>query len=231
MTELTTPLDKCAYSDETWNTIELVSQACLATNVSFMIIDLKKNCVVRKSPRLLYVVDADGDGRNPYLSLTDYHNKRYISDIRKKVTETKRRMKPVKECLMTFPIMLKRNKVFITQRFTPLEVKEKAQSLLLVTIRSSAKKKTACCIKCSDGKTMVYDCDKLCFRCFKGLPALQERDRYILDRTEAGLSNHEIAEELLTSVETVKKRKRCICREYGVRNIEEAILLRKNLNS
>lgn len=127
-------------------------------------------------------------------------------------------------CTIDYPIILKGRELFITQKFTPLRMRNDSITKSGVfTIGYSNKKSIESYIIAPSGKRFVFDFDEKRFVEFNLDATLSLAEKAVLQRARTGMTNEEIANSLCLSVNTVKTHRMHIFKKLNVTTITEAL--------
>lgn len=127
-------------------------------------------------------------------------------------------------CTIDYPILLRNHELFITQKFTPLTIRNDGITKIGVfTINHSNKQKIESTIITPSGKRFRFDYEERRFMEFDLGVTLSLVEKAIMHRARMGMTNEEIAKSLYISVNTVKTHRMRIFKKLQVDTITEAL--------
>lgn len=210
------------------------------TNACMFVIDFSKNELVYRSKNLIFVDEAtmkdfQRDCPNPYWSLIvedDFDilvktRKAYYEVVDKFSHEDKLNHTVVTD----YRIMLRNRPFTITQKFSPLAIREDGSLWLgLFLITHSPNKKCEHIALFGKNFRYVYDFNCRRFVTFMENMNLTKMEKAILSMSAKGLTTEQIAEELCRSVNTIKTHKKRLFKKLHVQSIAEALTFVSNYN-
>lgn len=127
-------------------------------------------------------------------------------------------------CIIDFPITVHNHSLFVTQKSTPLQLRnEVVKKYALFEISYSTRRKIECVIRFSNGRSFNFDFSLEKFVENTVGFNLSKREWAIFRRIKKGFTNREIADGLCISENTVKTHKKRIFTKLGVTSATEAI--------
>lgn len=221
------------------NAISVLADAFVRiSGMSVFAIDFDEHKLIYQSDKLIYLDETTLDDikrecANPYWSLISEETLNHLLDIREHslladidipLDEYKSHV-----CTIDYPISIRNHELFITQRFTPLVMREDGITKVgMFAICSSNKKEIESTITTSSGKRFRYDFDTKQFVNQIIATTLTPTEKAVLHRVKMGMTNGEIAKSLYITINTVKTHRTHIFKKLQVRTINEAIVLAEN---
>lgn len=228
-----------ATSEDNESSIDMVSMikaidassrlSCLST----FAIDFDRHELIYRSEQLAYidestVKDRQRDCVNPYWSLISEDTLEKLLIIRSNY------LLPDKEltaeefinhvCTIDYPIILRNHELYITQKFTPLTMRNDGITKIgMFTINYSNKKEIESSIIAPSGKRFRFNFEEQQFVEFDLGVTLSLVEKAILHRARMGMTNEEIAQSLYISINTVKTHRMRIFKKLHVDTITEAL--------
>ncbi len=203
------------------------------SDLSFMAVTFPERKLIYKSRNLLFVnkatrKDMQRESYNPYWALMDQEDYDLMLDIEKAYQELvigfKDEEKRQHTFIMNFSISFGNKKHIVTQKFTPLKLRDDGSlslGLFMTTIapNNSCKKNVVLGV---DFK-YTYDLNKRKFLPLEDYAGLTLMERGILLRSAEGLTTKQIATDLCKSVNTIKTHRQRIFAKLGVKSTNEAL--------
>lgn len=197
------------------------------------IIDFDEHKILYRSEQMFYVDEATyndvkRDCANPYWSLVSDETLAILLQIRNAYPPISELL-PVEEyskhvCIIDYPINIRGHKLYISQKFTPLQMRSDGITKVgLFTINPSNKLNTECMIIAPDGRRFRFDLTWNKFVEFNLGKTLTVTEKAILFRAKMGMTNEEIANNLYLSVHTIKTHRVRIFKKLNVNSIGEAL--------
>lgn len=218
--------------------ISSIDASARISGQSAFIIDFDEHRVLYRAERLIYVDESTCDDikrecANPYWSLASENTLSKLLQIRNNYPMMSELL-PIEEyskhiCTIDYPISLKNHELFITQKFTPLVMRQDNITRIgLFTINHSNKRAIECMIIAPNGKRFLYDFAKDGFDEFNLESKLTRTEKAILSRAKMGMTCEEIAANLYLSVHTIKTHRARIFKKLNVTTISEALTVIDN---
>lgn len=209
---------------------EAVSRLC---SQSFFIIDFDAHKVLFQSERMIYIDDATkkdikGEYENPYFSLVSEDTLVMFSHLRKAyryigdfLSEDDYRNHI---SITHFPIVLRDNEIFISQRFTPLSINDNGNIKTgMFAVSPSTGKSMGNLILTPSGKRFRFSFEEGVFYEYNLNKDLTVMEKAIIQNSRMGMSTEEVADNLGISVNTVKTHKKKIFRKLEVNSLTELL--------
>lgn len=207
-------------------------------NQSAFVIDFDNHELLYCTDSLIFIDEATIKDKkrecvNPYWTTISDEILRNLLDIRNnyiKVGESISIEEYSKHvCTIDYPIILRNKEFYITQKFTPLLMRNDGITKIgLFTINHSTKKEMESTIITPSNKRFIFDFSKSKFIEYDLGLALTLTEKAILHRARKGMTNEEIAESLFVSVNTIKTHRMKIFKKLKVDSITEALALVAN---
>lgn len=227
------PQDKFEEDIDIAQMIKIIDASSRLNGLSTFVIDFDTHKLIYQSERLSYIDESSIKDQqricaNPYWSLISEDTLENLMTIRNNyilpgmLLPEEDYMKHI--CTIDYPIILRNHELFITQKFTPLVMRNDGITKIgLFTINHSNKKKIECSIITQSGKRFYFD---FCNRRFEEYDlgiTLSLVEKAILHRARMGMTNEMIAKSLYISVNTVKTHRMRIFKKLHVETITEAL--------
>lgn len=227
--------DNSAEEKDVRMIMEGVDDFARLTNSSCIIIDFDQHEIIYRSPRLLYVDEANGVDiqrkcENPYWALAPEDTISSLVEMRKQYP-VGGHLIPMDEyakhiCIIDYPITLHGEEFYVNQRFTPLVMRNDGITKIgLFMFSPSASKNMESFIITASGQRLRYDFEKKRFNEFNLKTTLSLVEKVILQRVQKGMKIEEIADNLNMSVSTVKTHRMRVFKKLGVKTISEALTI------
>lgn len=202
-------------------------------NQSTFVIDFDSHKLIYKSARLLYldeITDKDlkRNCENPYWSLISDETLEKLLLIHENYPWVSKELSDFEfmehVCVIDFPISVRNHELYITQKFTPVTLRNDGLTQIgLFTVCHSNKTDIECQIISPLGKRFCFDFCRCEFEEINIIQILSSTEKTILNRIRMGMTNKEIAQNLCLSINTVKTHRAHIFKKLGVNNISEAL--------
>lgn len=200
---------------------------------SAFVIDFDLHKILYRTKQLFYIDEATHNDikrecANPYWSLVSKDVLDQLLQIREAFPQLNDVL-PQEEyskhiCVIDYPIWIRGHELYITQKFTPLEMRPDGITRLgLFTINPSNKKNVECILIAPNGRRFRFDFSESHFKEFNLANTLTITERAILFRAKMGMTSEEIAASLYLSVHTVKTHRGRIFKKLNVDTISEAL--------
>lgn len=203
--------------------------SCLST----FAIDFDRHELIYRSEQLAYidestVKDIKRDCANPYWSLISDETLEKLLVIRNNYLLPNQELSEEEYanhvCTIDYPIILRNHELFITQKFTPLIMRNDGITKVgMFTINYSNKNEIESSIIASSGKRFRFDFEENRFVEYDLGVTLSLVEKAILHRARMGMTNEEIAQSLYISINTVKTHRMRIFNKLHVDTITEAL--------
>lgn len=197
------------------------------------IVDFDAHKILYRSDRLFYIdeavyTDFKRESANPYWSLVSEDTLEQLLQIRNEFPSLSVLLSPEEYskhiCIIDYPIYIRGHELYITQKFTPLLMRQDGITKIgLFTINPSSKEAPECIVVSPSGRRFRFDFSEGKFIEFNLGRLLSVTERAILFRAKMGLTNEEIAKSLYLSVHTVKTHRARIFKKLNVDTINEAL--------
>lgn len=213
--------------------IKTIDAASRISGLSTLAIDFDRHELIYRSEQLVYIDEAtlkdyQRECVNPYWSLISdetlekliaIHNNYFLPG-----NELSMEDYPNHICTIDFPIILRNHELFITQKFTPLIMRNDGITKIgLFTINYSNKKDIYCSIIAPSGRRFRFCFENSKFIEYNLGKTLSITEKAILHRARMGMNSEEIAKSLYISINTVKTHRMRIFKKLKVESINEAL--------
>lgn len=203
------------------------------TNATCFMIDFDSHKMLYQSDKMLYLENfADNERQreceNPYWSFVDEETLNKLLLIRTKYPLVGRTMGNADYqthiCTIDYPIIIKRHKFFINQKFTPLVMRSDGITKIgLFVISPSTSDHMESFIITQSHIRYRFDFRAGVYRTFDLDASLSAQEKLILQRVQKGFTIEEIAEDLHLSISTIKTHRGRIFKKLQVRTMPEAL--------
>ncbi len=203
------------------------------TNVTCFVIDFDSHKMLYQSEKMQYLEDITDNERqresnNPYWSFVDEETLNKLLLIRTKYPLVGRSMSAADYqthiCTIDYPIIIKRRKFFINQKFTPLVMRSDGITKIgLFVISPSSCDHMESFIITHSHIRYRFDFRAGVYRTFDLDASLSAQEKLILQRVQKGFTIEEIAEDLHLSISTIKTHRGRIFKKLQVRTMPEAL--------
>lgn len=215
--------------------IEIVDSMSRLNNLSTFAINFDNHKLIYKSEKLLYLDEITGKDikrncENPYWSLISDDTLEKLFMIRDKYPWVNKELS-INEfmnhvCVIDFPISVRNQELFVTQKFTPVTLRDDGLTQIgLFTVCHSNKTDIECHIVSPSGRRFFFDFNRRRFVFFDITKMLSPVETAILNRIRKGMTSKDIAQSLCISINTVKTHRMHIFRKLGVNNVSEAMVV------
>lgn len=215
------------------STIKAVDAAARISGLSTIVVDFDKHELVYRSNQLVYIdestiKDLKRECANPYWTLITDDTLEKLLLIRSHYLLPGKELSDTEYsnhiCTIDYPIILRNHELFITQKFTPLTMRNDGITRLgMFTINYSNKKEMESSIIAPSGKRFRFNFDNGHFEEYDLGITLSIVEKTILHRARMGMTNEEIAKNLFISINTVKTHRMRIFKKLQVDTINEAL--------
>lgn len=215
------------------STIKAVDAAARISGLSTIVVDFDKHELVYRSNQLVYIdestnKDLKRECANPYWTLITDDTLEKLLLIRNHYLLPGKELSDTEYsnhiCTIDYPIILRNHELFITQKFTPLTMRNDGITRLgMFTINYSNKKEMESSIIAPSGKRFRFNFDNGHFEEYDLGITLSIVEKTILHRARMGMTNEEIAKNLFISINTVKTHRMRIFKKLQVDTINEAL--------
>ncbi len=233
----TTKADPISQS-ELSSMINAVDAQARVNNISSVIVDFDNHEMLYRTENLIYIDEATfKDFKRPcaipYWSFISEETLTFLFS-------TKKAYEPLYElldgneyahhiCTIDYPIELRKRKIFIHQKFTPLYLRpDGITSIGLFSFSNSSKQKTDSMILTPSGKRFRFDFDTKSYAEFDLGLVLSFVEKAVMQRAKKGMTIEDIAKDLCISVNTIKTHRLRIFKKLGVNSINEALTIISN---
>lgn len=196
-------------------------------------IDFDSHKLIYRSEQLAYIDESTAKDikrvcANPYWSLISDDTLEKLLVIRSNYLLPNQELSQEEfvnhVCTIDFPIILRNHELFITQKFTPLIIRNDGITKVgIFTINYSNKKEIESSIITSSGKRFRFDFEEKHYLEYNLGVTLSLVEKAILHRARMGMTNEEIAQSLYISKNTVKTHRMRIFKKLHVNTITEAL--------
>lgn len=203
------------------------------TNATCFVIDFDSHKMLYQSEKMQYLEDITDNERqresnNPYWSFVDEETLKNLLLIRTKYPLVGRSMSAADYqthiCTIDYPIIIKRRKFFINQKFTPLVMRSDGITKIgLFVISPSSCDHMESFIITHSHIRYRFDFRAGVYRTFDLDASLSAQEKLILQRVQKGFTIEEIAEDLHLSISTIKTHRGRIFKKLRVRTMPEAL--------
>ena len=186
-----------------------------------------------QSDKMLYLEDiADNERQreceNPYWSFVDEETLKNLLLIRNRYPLVGQKIDienyQTHICTIDYPIIIKRRKFFINQKFTPLVMRSDGITKIgLFVISPSSCDHMESFIITHSHIRYRFDFRAGVYRTFDLDASLSAQEKLILQRVQKGFTIEEIAEDLHLSISTIKTHRGRIFKKLRVRTMPEAL--------
>lgn len=209
---------------------EAVSRLC---SQSVFVIDFDSHKVLYQSDQMIYIDDATKrdikrEHENPYFSLVSeetFENLIQIQDECMLINSLLSKDDCRNHISIThFPIELRNNKIFISQKFTPLSIDEDGKIKTgMFAVSPSANRSMDSLLLTPSDRRFKFDFERGMFYEYNLNKDLTITEKAIIQKSRMGMTTDEIAESLGISINTVKTHKMRIFRKLGVNSVEQLL--------
>lgn len=213
--------------------IKTVDAAARISCLSAFVVDFDSHELVYRSEHLVYIDestinDKQRDCANPYWSIVSDETLENLMMIRNNYILPGKQLSDDEYanhiCTIDFPIILRNHELFITQKFTPLVMRNDGITKIgMFTINYSNKKAFESFIIVPSGKRFRFNFDERRYDEYDLGITLSLVEKAILHRARMGMTNEEIAKNLYISINTVKTHRLRIFKKLQVETINEAL--------
>ena len=203
------------------------------TNATCFMIDFDGHKMLYQSEKMLYLEDivdneCQRECENPYWSFVDEETLNKLLLIRNKYQLVGRTIScadyQMHICTIDYPIIIKRRKFFINQKFTPLVMRSDGITKVgLFVISPSTSDHMESFIITQSHIRYRFDFRAGVYRTFDLDASLSAQEKLILQRVQKGFTIEEIAEDLHLSISTIKTHRGRIFKKLQVRTMPEAL--------
>ena len=203
------------------------------TNSTCFVIDFDSHRMLYQSDKILYLEDIADNQRqreceNPYWSFVDEETLNNLLLIRNRYPLVGQTIDienyQTHICTIDYPIIIRRRKFFINQKFTPLVMRSDGITKIgLFIISPSTCDHIESFIITQSHIRYRFDFKEGTYRTFDLDASLSPQEKLILQRVQKGLTIEEIAEDLNLSVSTIKTHRMRIFKKLQVRTMPEAL--------
>jgi len=203
-----------------------------------IVIDFDLNVVLYQTDHLLYLDEAsDGDyhrlSPDPYWSLISEDTLNKLICIRNNFVHNRLELTDDEYlklvCTIDFPILLHNHELFITQKITPIMLRNDGSIRVgLIVINESNQKSISSTIILENGRRFYFDFHKQKYIEYNLGLKLTHIEQAILHRAKMGYTINETADSLFISTNTVKTHRRIIFKKLNVKSITEALAMIDN---
>lgn len=207
---------------------------------STLVIDFDRHELIYKSDTLIFldessIRDIQRDCSNPYWSLVTEETLEKLLLIRNRYLLPGQELSEEDYAhhvnIIDFPILIRGHELFVTQKFTPLIMRNDGITKVgLFTFRHSTKTSMESAIIAPSGKRFRFDFNEGRYTGFDLATTLTLTEKTILHRVKMGMSNEEIAKSLYITVNTVKTHRNKIFKKLHVDSMSEAMSVVGNYN-
>lgn len=218
--------------------INTVDAAVRLSNLSTFVIDFDSHELLYRSKQLVYIDEATIDDQqricaNPYWSIVSEDTLEKLLIIRTNYLLVGNQLRSEEYanhvCTIDYPIILRNHELFITQKFTPLVMRNDGITKIgMFTINHSNKKVIESSIIAHSAKRFLFNFEKRQYIEYDLNMTLSGVEKAILHRARMGMTNEEIANNLYISINTVKTHRMRIFKKLQVETINEALAVIEN---
>lgn len=215
--------------------IPAIDAAVRVSGLSAFIIDFDSHELLYQSDQMLYfdeasIKDIKRKCANPYWSLITEETLEQLAVLHKSYPAAYELMSTEEfekhTCVLDYPINMRNNQMYITQKFTPLQMREDGITKVgLFTISHSNRETIDCNLITSSGRRFRFDFSDAKFIEYDLSHTLSITERAVLHRAKMGMSSETIAQNLHLSVNTVKTHKKNIFKKLKVNTVTEALIV------
>jgi len=221
----------CKYSLE--SIIKGIDSFARLTNATCFVIDFDSHKMLYQSEKMQYLEDITDNERqresnNPYWSFVDEETLKNLLLIRNRYPLVGQKIDienyQTHICAIDYPIIIKRRKFFINQKFTPLVMRSDGITKIgLFVISPSSCDHMESFIITHSHIRYRFDFRAGVYRTFDLDASLSTQEKLILQRVQKGFTIEEIAEDLHLSISTIKTHRGRIFKKLRVRTMPEAL--------
>ncbi len=203
------------------------------SNATYFIINFDTHEMLSQSDKMLYLDDVTDNERqreskNPYWSFVDEETLNKLLLIRNNYPLVGRTIDsadyPLHICTIDYPIIIRRRKFFINQKFTPLVMRSDGITKIgLFIISPSTCDHMESFIITQSHIRYRFDFNAGVYKTFDLNASLSIQEKMILQRVQKGFTIEEIAEDLHLSISTIKTHRSRIFKKLQVRTMPEAL--------
>lgn len=203
------------------------------TNATCFVIDFDSHKMLYQSEKMQYLEDITDNERqresnNPYWSFVDEETLKNLLLIRNRYPLVGQKIDienyQTHICAIDYPIIIKRRKFFINQKFTPLVMRSDGITKIgLFVISPSSCDHMESFIITHSHIRYRFDFRAGVYRTFDLDASLSTQEKLILQRVQKGFTIEEIAEDLHLSISTIKTHRGRIFKKLRVRTMPEAL--------
>ena len=202
-------------------------------NATCFVIDFDRHKMLYQSDKILYL-DGIADNQrqreceNPYWSFVDEETLNNLLLIRNRYPLVGQTIDienyQTHICTIDYPIIIRRRKFFINQKFTPLVMRSDGITKIgLFIISPSTCDHIESFIITQSQIRYRFDFKEGAYKTFDLDASLSTQEKLILQRVQKGLTIEDIAEDLNLSVSTIKTHRMRIFKKLQVRTMPEAL--------
>lgn len=203
------------------------------TNATCFVIDFDSHKMLYQSKKMLYLEaitdnERQRESNNPYWSLVDEETLNNLLLIRNRYPLVGQTIDienyQTHICTIDYPIIIKRRKFFINQKFTPLVMRSDGITKIgLFVISPSTCDHMESFIITKSQIRYRFDFNTGVYRSLDLDASLSTQEKLILQRVQKGLTIEEIAEDLNLSVSTIKTHRMRIFKKLLVKSMPETL--------
>lgn len=213
--------------------IKTVDAAARISCLSSFVVNFDSHELLYRSEQLVYIDestinDKQRDCANPYWSIVSEETLEKLLMIKHHYIMPEKQLSENDYanhvCTVDYPIIIRNHELFITQKFTPLVMRNDGITKIgLFTINYSNKKEFESNIIAPSGKRFRFNLEERRYDEYDLGVTLSLVEKAILHRARMGMTNEEIAQNLYISINTVKTHRLRIFKKLQVETINEAL--------
>ena len=218
--------------------LKAVECAARINGTSTFVVDFDAHKLIYRTDHLVYIeesaiIDQKRECVIPYWSIISEDTIEKLLQIKNHYLQIDKQISREDNynhvCIIDYPIILRNHELFITQKFTPLVVRNDGITKIgMFTIGHSNKTKIESYIIIHSGNRFRFNFERKQYEEYNINIKLSNIEKAILHRVQMGMSNGEIATNLYLSINTVKTHRLRIFKKLKAGNINEALTMVRN---